>query len=328
MARANFHAWAFGAAAVAFAPSAFAAPLLISASEDANGARLSMRYADGRAAPPPATASVQGGVLVVSFDEPLEADVSGLVAGAPKTIAFARVGADGKTLRISLRRTVTPQLAAAAGARLISLAAAAPKPPAPKLVDAAANTAAADAPGKPVDVGVISELNPSTSATDVLLSVGQRPEFTRLSFLFPHGATVVPLLSKRSAAIEILAAGRRRYFRSAHHAAEIPERRAQGLQTRPTLVAAARARAWRAPSAILSMGRASSSICCRRKKRKRRRPRPSWLRPSRRTQSPRLILIRRQNPELFVSPKKKAHRRRRFSTPLGDACARRRLSRG
>ncbi len=98
----------------------------------------------------------------------------------------------------SLRRTVTPQLAAAAGARLISLAAAAPKPPkppAPKVVDAAANTAAADAPGKPVDVGVISELNPSTSAMDVLLSVGQRPEFTRLSFLFPHGATVVPLLS-------------------------------------------------------------------------------------------------------------------------------------
>jgi hypothetical protein len=201
MARSNLSAWAFGAAAVAFAPSAFAAPLVISASEDAGGARLSMRYADGRAAPPPATASVQGGVLIVSFDDPLEADISGLAAGAPKTIAFARAGGDGKSLRISLRRTVTPKLAASGGASIIALPASAKPAPAPKPLEASAPNGAAtaakagEAPGKPVDMGVISELTPSTTSTDVLLSVGARPEFTRLSFLFPHGATLVPLLS-------------------------------------------------------------------------------------------------------------------------------------
>ncbi len=179
-----------GAIAVAFAPPAFAAPLVISAADEASGgARLSARYADGRTLAPPATARLEAGVLVVTFEEPFEADVSGLAAAAPKTIAFARRDADGKSLRISLRRTLSPQVAAAGAARIIALAAP-PKPvapPAPKATDAA---------GAPVDVGVVSgpDANPIT-ANDVLLNVGQRPEFTRLSFLFPRGATVTPLLS-------------------------------------------------------------------------------------------------------------------------------------
>jgi hypothetical protein len=187
MTRGQVAAWMLGASAISIAAPAVAAPLVFSASDEGDGARVSARYADGRAAPPAANAKIDGSMLILSFDEPIEADLSKLAAGAPKTIAFARVDGDGRSVRIILRRTLVAKTAAAGPAQIIALAAP-PKPkPAPKVDDAT---------GLPVDVGVISGLtaNPLT-ANDVMLTIGKRPEFTRLSFLFPHGATVMPLQS-------------------------------------------------------------------------------------------------------------------------------------
>ena len=58
-----------GVAAVAIAAPAYGAPLTISASDQAEGASISARFADGRAAPPAASARLEGTLLVISFDE-------------------------------------------------------------------------------------------------------------------------------------------------------------------------------------------------------------------------------------------------------------------
>jgi hypothetical protein len=186
MIRGHLGSFAFGAISLAAIAPAAADTLSISASDQAAGAKLNVRYADGRVSPPAATARLDGSVLIVKFDEPFDADISGLAAGAPKTIAFARRDADGQTLRISLRRALTPQVGVAGGVRVIALNA--PPKPAPAPV-----AKKPDDPGAAIDVGVAPLTLSDTAANDVLLTVGQRPEFTRLSFLFPRGATIVPL---------------------------------------------------------------------------------------------------------------------------------------
>ena len=187
----------FGAVTLAAIGPAYADQLAIAAADQADGARLSVRYADGRSAAPAATARLDGNVLLVKFDEPFDADLSGLAAGAPKAIAFARRDADGVTLRLSLRRAMTPQVSANGASRLISLA------PTPK-----PQPAKAEAPGDPVDVGVAAlTIADQARSNDVLLTVGQRPEFTRLSFLFPNGATVVPLQSGDNVTLKFSRAG-------------------------------------------------------------------------------------------------------------------------
>jgi tetratricopeptide (TPR) repeat protein len=161
-----------GAALVAVAAAAEAPQFKATATESAEGARIALTP-EGDAPLPAATAQLAGGVLVVRFAAPVEGDVSGLTRAAPRTIAAARREGDGKTLRLSLRRSLTPALTREDGAAIIALTPAAEAPPGEA-------KAALDAP---------------VAAPTASLSVGSRPDLTRLSFLFNGGATVTPVRS-------------------------------------------------------------------------------------------------------------------------------------
>ncbi|MGE3303462.1 MAG: hypothetical protein AB7M12_10145 [Hyphomonadaceae bacterium] len=187
MASRTFTFWAAGITLAAPA-AAFAAPLALSASDQAGGgARIEAHWLDGRPAPAART-RVEGGVLIVTFDEAFEADLASLAAGAPKSIAFARRDADGRTLRVALRNASSVSVSASGASRIIALA------PAPK-PQAAQAAAKPDDPGRVLNIVPERPVDDPLTSSTAILDVGERPDFTRLSFLFPRGATLVPLLT-------------------------------------------------------------------------------------------------------------------------------------
>jgi tetratricopeptide (TPR) repeat protein len=157
---------AIGATA-ALAAAAESARVDASATENASGATINLA-AKGPADLPLANAQVAGGVLVVRFDAPVEANISALQSGAPRTIAAARTDGDGKGLRISLRRTLKAALQQTPRGATILLS--------------------------PVDQGesacVQAALETSSRDTTATLSIGTRPDVTRLSFQFSGPAGV------------------------------------------------------------------------------------------------------------------------------------------
>lgn len=164
---------ALGAASVTAA--AHAETARFSAAPVGEGAVLSIRWADGRSgAPPEAQAAIENDVLVVRFAAPVDGDVSGLVAGAPDAIAFARRSVDGSELRIALRQPMTARVSEADGARVVSLTPAPEQPP------------AAD-----------------PEAALVRLAVSQRDDHTRLSFRWPTGDAGVSVTARSDNRLEL-----------------------------------------------------------------------------------------------------------------------------
>lgn len=156
-----------GAAALAAATAAETAKVDIGASEDANGARLEVKQ-KGDAPVPRATAQVAGGVLTVRFDAPVETDLSGLPKAAPRTIAAARQEGDGRVVRVSLRRTLQAQVTQGDASTLITLA--------PTTT--------------PITVEAVSSAERPPPAVNASVSIGSRPDLTRLSFLFPAATSM------------------------------------------------------------------------------------------------------------------------------------------
>ena len=109
-----------GVSAIAVAAAAETARVEVGVTEDANGARVALKK-QGETPIPRATAQVAGGVLTVRFDAPVDVDVSGLPKAAPRTIAAARRDGDGKSVRISLRRTLQAQLTQGDAETLVTL---------------------------------------------------------------------------------------------------------------------------------------------------------------------------------------------------------------
>lgn len=163
-------ALASGAAIVAVAAAAESARFEAGATETADGATISLTRT-GDANLPRATASLAGGMLVVRFAAPVEGDVAALARSAPRTIASARRDGDGKTLRVSLRRALTAELTQNEGAATIVL-----------------TPSAAAAP-----LELKSTMEEPLATPNASLSIGSRPDLTRLSFLFNGGATVTPV---------------------------------------------------------------------------------------------------------------------------------------
>lgn len=162
-----------GVAAVAAAAAAAAEGARVEASvaESADGATITLKKA-GEAQLPRASAQLAGGVLVVRFADPVEGDVSGLASSAPRTIAAARRDADGRSFRISLRRTLKADLAQTDAAATVTLS--------PSAQEASAEVAPA-----------VESATPARTLATV--SVGAREDLTRLSFRFPGGASVTPV---------------------------------------------------------------------------------------------------------------------------------------
>jgi len=167
-----------GVSAIAVAAAAETARVEFGVTEDANGARLALKR-KGDAPIPNASAQVAGGVLTVRFDAPVEADVSGLQKSAPRTIAAARRDADGKSIHISLRRTLQAQLTKGDAETLVTLT--------PTTT--------------PITVEAVSSVERPPAATSATLSIGSRPDLTRLSFHFAGPASVTPV--QRGARLEL-----------------------------------------------------------------------------------------------------------------------------
>jgi tetratricopeptide (TPR) repeat protein len=159
-----------GVSAIAVAAAAETARVEVGVTEDANGARIALKK-QGDAPIPRATAQVAGGVLTVRFDAPVEADVSGLPKAAPRTIAAARREGDGKSVRISLRRTLQAQVTQGDAETLVTLT--------PTTT--------------PITVEAVSSAERAPAATNATLSIGARPDLTRLSFHFAGAASVTPV---------------------------------------------------------------------------------------------------------------------------------------
>jgi tetratricopeptide (TPR) repeat protein len=168
MLRATFSAaFVAGFVVAVGATAAESTRVIVAATETDTGATIEIQAPPGESAPQ-TSASVTGGVMTVRFSAPVVADVSALAAAAPRTIAAAKAASDGLSLSISLRRALKPETTTtSAGVKIILTPASAPTP-------ATAQAA--------------TEAKPATTAE---LSIGQRPDQTRLSFLFAAGATSV-----------------------------------------------------------------------------------------------------------------------------------------
>ncbi|MGE3143653.1 MAG: hypothetical protein AB7L65_10060, partial [Hyphomonadaceae bacterium] len=160
-------AWIAPAAVLAASP-AYADAVVIAARESADGgARIEARWADGRSAAPAMEASVANGVLTLRFAEQVEADVSSLPQQAPRTVSFANVESDGRSVRVALRQDMSASVSRAENARVIALAPAG----GPRSL-------------RPVDAAPVQP-----AAT---VAIGQRQDLTRLSFRWPGPTTVAP----------------------------------------------------------------------------------------------------------------------------------------
>lgn len=159
-----------GVSAIAVAAAAETVRVEVGVTEDANGARLALKK-QGDTPMPRATAQVAGGVLTVRFDAPVEADVSGLPKAAPRTIAAARRETDGRAVRISLRRALQAQVTQGDAETLVTLT--------PTTT--------------PITVEAVSSVERAPAATNATLSIGSRPDLTRLSFHFAGAASVTPV---------------------------------------------------------------------------------------------------------------------------------------
>ena len=164
--------WTIAAACVAvMAPiAAWGESVRARVSETPNGARLDFDW--GAAQAPQVRAETANSAVVLRFSEPVDIDAARLPAGAPQTIAFARREDDGRALRLTLRRTVTPSVERVGdnGYRV--------------LLSAARPRAAEAAPAPAAPSGALQEIQ-----------VGQTKDFTRLTFSFPGPTTVTPIQS-------------------------------------------------------------------------------------------------------------------------------------
>ena len=169
-------AWMAPALAMIAAP-ALADAVRLAISENDDGARIEARWADGREGEPPRmNAAMADGVLRLEFLDPVEVDASALATQAPRTVTFAQADEGGRSVRLALRRELTPQVGAANGARVVALTRA----------GAPASIAAPDTPAAAV-------ATPAPAAPRAMLTVGLREEFTRLSFRWPAPTTILPM---------------------------------------------------------------------------------------------------------------------------------------
>lgn len=165
-------AWMVPALAAALAP-AYADAVRLSARQTEDGAQIEARWADGRSGDPPAVeAQVEAGVLRLRFAEAVEVEAGDLAAAAPMIVSFAE--ADGRDVRIALRRPLEAHVGRAGGARVVQLA----EPGAPARLSPAMQEAAPAPPPAPSNAASVS--------------VGLRDDFTRLSFRWPETTTVQP----------------------------------------------------------------------------------------------------------------------------------------
>jgi len=167
-----------GVSAIAVAAAAETARVEFGVTEDADGARIALKK-QGDAPIPRASAQVAGGVLTVRFEAPVEADVSGLPKAAPRTIAAARRETDGKSVRISLRRALQAQVTQGDAEALVTLT--------PTTT--------------PITVEAVSSIERAPPATNATLSIGSRPDLTRLSFHFTGQVSVTPV--RRGSRLEL-----------------------------------------------------------------------------------------------------------------------------
>ncbi|MGE0046898.1 MAG: hypothetical protein AB7T08_14165, partial [Hyphomonadaceae bacterium] len=195
-------AWVAPAIALAAGPAlADAVRLVITESEE--GARIEARWADGREGAPPAMeASAADGVLRLRFAEPVEVDVSGLAAAAPQTVQFAQADDDGQTVRLALRRELSPQVGANGDARVVRLSQAPgepaslrPPPTPPPAQQQAAPRPAAPAPAQTTQAPspAPAQTTQAPAAAQARLDYGVTEEYTRLAFRFPGATTVIPM---------------------------------------------------------------------------------------------------------------------------------------
>lgn len=161
---------AAGVAAAAAVATAADGPVAVAARDTANGARVELTWPNGQT-PPGLTARVAGGVLLIEAESALAVEPAAIARQAPKSFALARRDGGGRALRISLRRDGTASVARSPQGHVVTFAASA--------TPAAAETVAP------------SSSQPRSAVAS--LTIGERPDFTRLAFLFPGGATVTPI---------------------------------------------------------------------------------------------------------------------------------------
>lgn len=157
-------------AVIAIAAAQEGVRLTTSVAETPDGATLSFRPESGASPEPKAT--ISGGVLAVRFAAPVLVDAQSLVKGAPRLIASARQDSDGKTLRVSLRRSMQASVAPDGAGYAVTLS-----------------------PGAAATETLRPALESARGPATASVSVGVREDYTRLTFAFT-GATSVSALSK------------------------------------------------------------------------------------------------------------------------------------
>ncbi|CBS86793.1 tetratricopeptide repeat protein [Azospirillum lipoferum] len=132
------------------------------------------------------TASVDGGRLVVSFTEPINAQLDRLVRALPDYLAGGRVEPDGKTLSFDLKRPVSLKSFRNGNAVAIDLS------PAAAQSTAAQPTAAQPAPAQPAETASAGTepakaeaAKPVPSAGRVRVRGADQPDQSRLTFDWP-----------------------------------------------------------------------------------------------------------------------------------------------
>jgi hypothetical protein len=152
-------------AVIAIAAAQDSVRLAVNVAETAEGATLSFRPESGTSPEPKAT--VAGGVLAVSFAAPVSMDTQSLVKGAPRLIASARQNSDGKTLRVSLRRSMQAAVTPDGAGYVVTLA-----------------------PGAATGETLRPAIETARGPANASVSVGQREDYTRLTFAFVGATTV------------------------------------------------------------------------------------------------------------------------------------------
>ncbi|MBF5095695.1 tetratricopeptide repeat protein [Azospirillum sp. INR13] len=122
------------------------------------------------------TATVDGGRLVVTFTEPIDAQLDRLVRALPDYLAGGRVEADGKTVSFDLKRPVSLKSFRNGNAVAIDLS------PAAAQSVAAGSAATASAPTEPANA---APAKPVPSAGRVRVRGADQPDQSRLTFDWP-----------------------------------------------------------------------------------------------------------------------------------------------
>ncbi|MDQ2106723.1 tetratricopeptide repeat protein, partial [Azospirillum sp. C340-1] len=127
------------------------------------------------------SASVEGGTLVVRFDEPINAALDRTVSALPDYLSGVRIGGDGKTVTFDLKRPVTLKSFRNGNAVALDLTPAAEAPAQTIKAEATKAETPAASPAAPAAA-------PARSAGRVTVSAGDTAEQSRLTFTWPEGA--------------------------------------------------------------------------------------------------------------------------------------------